>query len=202
MKEPTELVRGVAFFDGCLGRDKQQEILEDIRSVVGMAPLYAPMTPYGKPMSVRMTSAGQFGWFSDRKGYRYVPQHPNGTAWPDIPESVLNVWRDLVPDAPDPECCLINFYEPKARMGLHQDRDEANFDWPVVSISIGDDALFRMGGVERGGSTCSRWIRSGDVCVMGGDARLIYHGIDRIKPGTSNILNAPGRINLTLRVVT
>lgn len=87
-------------------------------------------------------------------------------------------------------------------MGLHQDRDEANFDWPVVSISIGDDALFRMGGVERGGSTCSRWIRSGDVCVMGGDARLIYHGIDRIKPGTSNILNTPGRINLTLRVVT
>jgi alkylated DNA repair protein (DNA oxidative demethylase) len=86
-------------------------------------------------------------------------------------------------------------------MGMHQDNDEADFDWPVLSISLGDDALFRIGNVEKGGKTDSFWLNSGDIIVMGDEARLKYHGIDRIRSGTSNLLKNGGRINLTLRVV-
>lgn len=149
-----------------------------------------------------MTSAGEFGWISDRRGQRYAPAHPQGTPWPPIPQSVLDVWHLVAPDARAPESCLVNWYAPDARMGLHQDRDERDLTQPVVSISLGDDALFRIGNAERGGSTDSVWLRSGDVLVMGGAARLLHHGVDRIAAGTSTLLDAPGRINLTLRVVT
>ena len=100
-----------------------------------------------------------------------------------------------------PDCCLINFDGEGTRMGLHQDRDEQDFSQPVLSISLGDEALFRMGNVERGGATRSVWLRSGDVVVMGGEARLRHHGIDRIRFGSSPLLPNGGRINLTLRVV-
>jgi alkylated DNA repair protein (DNA oxidative demethylase) len=200
--KPSRITRGVAFYDGFLGLDAQRDIVSRLRDIVRAAPMFSPDTPYGKPMSVRLTAAGLFGWYSDRSGYRYVTQHPNGFAWPDIPKSVLDVWTMLAPNAPLPECCLVNYYGEGAKMGLHQDKDEADFQWPVVSISLGDDALFRIGNVTKGGSTVSQWLRSGDVCVMGGDARLVYHGIDRIKFGTSPLLSQGGRINLTLRVVT
>ena len=177
-------------------------LLGDLRGVLAAAPLFSPMTPFGRPMSVRMTSAGRFGWYSDRKGYRYVDRHPDGTAWPPIPQRVLAIWRAVTACARDPECCLINHYGPGACMGMHQDRDEADFCWPVVSVSLGDDALFRIGNLERSGRSESLWLRSGDVLVMAGAARLIHHGVDRIAPGTSTLLSAPGRINLTLRVVT
>ena len=176
-------------------------MVADLRRVVAAAPLFSPTTRFGKAMSVRMTSAGRYGWFSDARGYRYIEAHPDGAPWPPIPASILGVWRALVGDARDPDCCLINYYRETAKMGLHQDRDEADFSWPVLSVSLGDDALFRMGGVERGGKTRSVWLRSGDVMVMGGDARLAHHGIDRIKFGTSTLLDQGGRINLTLRVV-
>lgn len=152
-------------------------------------------------MSVRLTAAGDFGWFSDQRGYRYEEQHPSGVNWPEIPDAIMAIWRAVAGAVPDPECCLVNFYGDGARMGLHQDRDEANFDWPVVSISLGDDALFRVGGTERGGKTESIWLQSGDVAVMGGAARLNYHGIDRIKFGSSSLLKEGGRLNVTLRVV-
>ncbi len=152
-------------------------------------------------MSVRMTSAGKYGWYSDRRGYRYVTEHPSGRAWPAIPDSVLAIWRDVTGLDRRPDCCLINFYGPVAKMGMHQDRDEADFSWPVVSVSLGDDGLFRIGNMTRGGPTESIWLRSGDVVVMGGAARLTYHGIDRIRPGTSTLLQETGRVNLTLRVV-
>lgn len=177
-------------------------MLADIREVVRAAPLFVPRTPRGKPMSVRMTSAGSLGWISDRGGYRYAPRHPDGLPWPAIPGSVLDIWRQVSAAARMPECCLVNFYDQGARMGLHQDRDEADFTQPVVSISLGDDALFRVGNHSRGGKTRSFWLRSGDVVVMGGDARLTYHGIDRIAPGTSTLLPHGGRINLTMRVVS
>ncbi len=173
----------------------------DIRRVVAEAPLFSPMTPYGKPMSVRMTSAGKYGWFSDRKGYRYEPRHPSGVAWPEIPDSVLDLWRTVTGLGRQPDCCLINFYPPGARMGMHQDKDEADFSFPVVSVSLGDDGLFRIGNDTRGGKTESIWLNSGDVVVMGDEARLTYHGVDRIRPGTSTLLEAEGRLNLTLRVV-
>lgn len=172
-----------------------------LRDVVAAAPLFSPETRWGKPMSVRMTSAGRYGWYSDRKGYRYIDRHPSGTAWPAIPGPVLAVWRALVPEARDPDCCLVNFYAGSAKMGLHQDRDEADFSQPVLSISLGDDGLFRIGGVERGGKTQSAWLASGDVMALSGPSRLAFHGIDRVRGGSSSLLSEGGRINLTLRVV-
>ncbi|WP_375552830.1 alpha-ketoglutarate-dependent dioxygenase AlkB [Rhodophyticola porphyridii] len=177
-------------------------MVDDIRGVLRAAPLFRPQTPYGKQMSVRMTAAGQYGWFSDKSGYRYVDRHPSGVPWPAIPSSILRVWTQVSGVDRDPECCLVNFYAEGARMGLHQDRDEADFSMPVVSISLGDDALFRVGGLSRGGTTESVWLKSGDVAVLSGDARLIYHGVDRTRPGSSALLPKGGRINLTLRVVS
>ncbi|MEM9128102.1 MAG: alpha-ketoglutarate-dependent dioxygenase AlkB, partial [Pseudomonadota bacterium] len=165
------------------------------------APLFAPVTPRGKPMSVRMSAAGRYGWITDAKGYRYEPTHPNGVAWPDIPPEILAIWTDLVSKSRAPDCCLINYYGSDARMGLHQDKDEADFSWPVLSVSLGDDGLFRMGGTERKGGTESVWLGSGDVVVFGGPARLAYHGVDRIRAGSSKLLSKGGRLNLTLRVV-
>lgn len=201
MPAPEPLPDGFALHAGCLAPDAQHALVTDLRNVVAAAPLFSPRTRFGKEMSVRMTSAGRFGWYSDARGYRYIDAHPHGTPWPPIPARVLAIWRDLVSADRDPDCCLINFYREGARMGLHQDRDEVDFSWPVLSVSLGDEALFRMGGTERGGKTRSVWLRSGDVMVMGGAARLAHHGIDRIKFGTSPLLNQGGRINLTLRVV-
>ena len=195
-------IRGVALHKSYLDADAQEALLKALREVTARAPLFSPQTPYGRPMSVQMTSAGRFGWYSDRKGYRYVEQHPDGTAWPPIPEPVLAIWRDLSGVVRDPECCLVNYYTEGAKMGMHQDRDEADFDMPVLSVSLGDSALFRIGNRTRGGKTESVWLESGDVMVMGGEARLTYHGVDRIRFGSSSLLANGGRINLTLRVVT
>ncbi|WP_417768613.1 alpha-ketoglutarate-dependent dioxygenase AlkB family protein [Stappia sp.] len=189
---------------GRLDRPAQESLLEDIRAVVAEAPLFTPQMPRtGKPFSVRMTNCGPLGWVSDRDGYRYQATHPvAGTRWPAMPQSLLALWRELAPTAPDPEACLVNFYAPVARLGLHQDRDEETFDAPVVSISLGATGLFRIGGLERGDPTRSLRLASGDVVVLAGPARLAYHGIDRILPGTSTLVRDDGRINLTLRRVT
>ncbi len=200
--QPTVALRGVQVFQGLLDRGQQEEILQEIRKIVAHAPLFSPMTPYGRPMSVQMTSAGQFGWVSDAKGYKYARKHPNGNLWPAIPLNVLDVWNKVSGANRAPECCLINLYRETAKMGLHQDRDEADFQQPVVSISLGDEGLFRIGNTTRGGKTESIWLKSGDVVVMGGEARLVYHGIDKTRAGSSTLLSGGGRINLTLRVVT
>ena len=199
--KPSLNVRGFEMFSNCIDASGQAALLQDLRKVVAEAPLFSPMTPYGKPMSVRMTSAGKYGWYADRAGYRYAQTHPEGMAWPAIPDSVLALWRALVSEARVPDCCLLNFYGEGARMGMHKDCDEADFSWPVLSVSLGDDALFRIGNDTRGGKTEKIWLHSGDVVRMGGDARLRYHGIDRIRFGSSRLLPAGGRINLTLRVV-
>lgn len=197
---PTLTIRGVTLFQGFLDRAAQEATVEELRGVVAAAPLFRPETPRGQKMSVRMTSAGSVGWVSDRRGYRYQEAHPEGMAWPPVPPSVLAVWEAVSGTSRAPDCCLVNFYDEGARMGLHQDRDEADFDQPVVSISLGDDALFRIGNLTRGGRTESVWLKSGDVVVMGGPARLVFHGIDRLRPGSSNLLAGGGRLNLTLRV--
>jgi len=201
MAGPTLTLQGVEIFKGFLTRAAQAAMLRDIKGVIARAPLFQPMTPYGKPMRVRMTSAGRYGWFSDRRGYRYIDAHPDGAAWPPIPASVLAVWTAVGDAGRAPDCCLINVYGQDARMGLHQDRDEADFRWPVVSISLGDDARFRVGGTNRGDSTRSVWLTSGDVAVLGGAARLAYHGVDGTRFGSSTLIPGGGRINLTLRVV-
>ena len=173
-----------------------------MRGVVKQVPFFRPVMPSGQQMSVRMTSAGDYGWLSDTQGYRYAPTHPNGTPWPAIPPEVLAIWNDLTGLERQPESCLINYYASDAKMGLHQDKNETDFRWPVVSISLGDEGMLRVGGQKRGGKTDSLWLQSGDVVVMGGEARLNYHGIDRIRAGSSTLLPKGGRINITLRVVT
>jgi alkylated DNA repair protein (DNA oxidative demethylase) len=199
---PDTTIRGARLYRGWLDPGAQERVVADLRAIIRQAPLFSPTTARGGQMSVRMTSAGRYGWYSDRRGYRYVDRHPAGGRWPAIPASILAVWQALAGSARAPECSLVNWYGPGARMGMHQDRDEADLAEPVLSISLGDDGLFRIGGTERGGKTESVWLRSGDVLVLDGPARLIYHGIDRIAAGTSTLLSAPGRINVTLRVVT
>ena len=206
MTEPNLLpkpinLRGFKVYPSLLLPQAQTEMRDQIRAVVAQAPMFSPLTAWGKPMSVKMSAAGKYGWYSDRKGYRYEPNHPKGMVWPDIPNSVLSIWTMLTGLERQPDCCLINHYREGARMGMHQDKDEQDFTFPVVSISLGDEALFRVGGTERKGSTESIWLRSGDVCVMGGAVRLAYHGVDRIRFGSSTLLKNGGRINLTLRVV-
>lgn len=158
----------------------------------------------GTPFSVRMTNFGSLGWVSDRDGgYRYQAHHPeSGVPWPPIPNEILSVWRAVSAYPHDPQACLVNAYEGGAKMGLHQDADEAAKDAPVVSISLGDTALFRVGGPKRGDKTRSLRLASGDVVVLGGASRHFFHGIDRVYPGTSRLLPQGGRINLTLRRVT
>lgn len=195
-------IREFEIYPDCLSHDAQSNLVDAVRSCLQTAPLFQPTTPRGKAMSVRMSAAGAFGWVSDRSGYRYEPRHPSGVHWPPIPDMLLDLWHRLAPDARDPECCLINWYAKRAKMGMHQDKDEADFSQPVLSVSLGDDALFRMGNATRGGTTESVWLRSGDVVVMRNSARRAYHGIDRVKANSSTLLRDGGRINLTLRVVT
>ncbi len=194
-------LRGFEIHKAFLDPDAQRVVLDSVRAVVKAAPFFRPTTPGGQQMSVRMTSAGKYGWMSDAEGYRYAEMHPNGMEWPAIPDPVLAIWDSLTGLERKPECCLINYYASGTKMGMHQDRDEADFKWPVVSVSLGDEALFRIGGQKRGGKTDSLWLQSGDVVVMGGEARLNYHGVDRIRAGSSKLLPKGGRINLTLRVV-
>jgi alkylated DNA repair protein (DNA oxidative demethylase) len=150
-----------------------------------------------------MTNCGPLGWVSDEAGYRYQPTHPEtGAPWPDTPELLLKAWEQLSGYPHPPQACLVNFYRPGARMGLHQDRDEEDFDAPVVSLSLGDTAVFRIGGTNRQDPTRSLRLASGDALVLGGAARLAFHGVDRVLPGTSRLLPEGGRINLTLRRVT
>ncbi|HDZ74143.1 MAG TPA: alpha-ketoglutarate-dependent dioxygenase AlkB [Aurantimonas coralicida] len=198
------LPKGVRHSPGHLSRDDQVALLEAIRAVVAAAPLFQPVMPRtGKPLSVRMTNCGGLGWVADRAGYRYQPTHPvTGAPWPAMPPQLLRIWEEMSGFDHPPEACLVNFYETGTKMGLHQDRDEEDLAAPVVSISLGDDCLFRVGETTRGGRTTSIRLQSGDIVVLGGEGRLAFHGVDRIYPATSALLKNGGRINLTLRRVT
>jgi alkylated DNA repair protein (DNA oxidative demethylase) len=182
---------------------EQKHLLDEVMARLKQAPLYRPVMPKtGKPFSVEESNFGQLGWVSDKSGYRYQPTHPvTGAPWPDIPQPLLDLWTGINP-GPSPQCCLVNFYRAGAKMGLHQDLDEKDQSAAVIGVSLGDEALFRIGASARGGQTTSIRLASGDVVVFGGVARLAYHGIDRIKPGSSRLLPEGGRISLTLRRVS
>lgn len=197
-------IDGLRFYPGYFDRERQQRLLAAIREVLAAAALYMPRMPKsGRPMSVRMSNCGPLGWVSDERGYRYQAAHPqSGRPWPPIPAALLTLWNDIAHYPHPPQACLINFYGAAAKMGLHQDRDEADFSAPVLSVSLGDSCLFRLGGQRRGDPTRSFRLNSGDALVLGGAARLAFHGVDRIYPGTSRLLAEGGRLNLTLRRVT
>ena len=200
---------GLHLLPGYFDRGQQTALLAAIRQIFAAAPLFTPRMPKsGRPFSVRMSNCGALGWMSDENGYRYAPAHPEtGRPWPPLPERLAALWDGVAGYPHPPEACLINFYGPTAKMGLHQDRDEADFSAPVVSLSLGDSCLFRLGGRKRSDPTRSFRLNSGDVVVLGGDARLAFHGVDRIYPGTSHLARRRrtargGRINLTMRRVT
>jgi len=181
---------------------RQKHLLDDVMVRLKQEPLYRPVMPKtGKAFSVEESNFGQLGWVADKSGYRYQPAHPvTGAPWPDIPQALLDLWAEINP-GPGPQCCLVNFYSAGAKMGLHQDLDEKDQSAAVIGVSLGDEALFRIGAAARGGRTTSISLASGDVVAFGGVARLAYHGIDRIKPGSSRLLPGGGRISLTLRRV-
>jgi DNA oxidative demethylase len=194
---------GIAWWPGWFDADGQRALAADVAAVLTAAPPFAPVMPRtGTPFSVRMSNAGPLGWVSDVAGYRYQATHPaTGAPWPAIPDRLRALWRAV--GAPgEPEACLVNLYGAGARMGLHQDRDEAEMGAPVVSVSLGDTAVFRIGGTTRRAPTRSIRLASGDVVVFGGAARLVFHGVDRVLAGSSTLLPEGGRVNLTLRRVT
>lgn len=203
MVNSLALAPGVTLWREKFSKPEQKALLDDVLARIKQAPFYRPVMPgSAKPFSVEESNFGPLGWVSDQNGYRYQPAHPvTGQAWPGIPQMLMALWRDIA-GVPDPECCLVNLYRGEARMGLHQDKDEKELSAPVVSVSLGDDALFRIGGTTRRGPTQSVALSSGDVVMFGGPARLAYHGIDRIRPGSSSLVPGGGRINLTLRRVT
>ncbi|MBU1211322.1 MAG: alpha-ketoglutarate-dependent dioxygenase AlkB [Alphaproteobacteria bacterium] len=199
------MIDGFRHLDGYLDAERQRAYVQLVRGVLAKAPLYRPQMPRsGKPFSILMTNCGGLGWVSDKDGgYRYQPHHPaTGRPWPAMPRAFLELWADVAGWPAPPEACLINFYAAGTRLGSHVDCDEAEMRAPVVSVSLGDDAIFHVGGSKRADRKSRMTLRSGDVVVLGGASRRAYHGIDRVIGGTSNLLADGGRINLTLRRVT
>ena len=200
---PVAVAPGVDHFPGFLDRAAQEALRDEVMAILEAAPPFRPRMPRtGKPFSVMMSNCGELGWVSDESGYRYQPAHPQtGRPWPAMPARLLAAFAAIAPGAPAPEACLINLYDSSARMGLHQDRDEEELAAPVVSLSLGDTALFRVGGLQRGAPTRSFRLASGDAMALRGEGRLAFHGVDRIIAGSSTLLPEGGRINLTLRRV-
>jgi alkylated DNA repair protein (DNA oxidative demethylase) len=199
-----EIKPGVIYFPSLLNRAEQESLRDEIYAAIHAAQLFQSTMPrWGNPMSVKMLNLGSLGWVSDKSGYRYQKTHPvTGENWPPIFPSLLKIWNQLTHNYAEPEACLINYYSATAKMGLHQDRDEEDFNAPVVSLSLGDTALFRIGTSERNGPTQSIKLQSGDGLIFGGPARLDFHGIDRVYKETSTLLSEGGRFNLTMRRVT
>lgn len=190
---------GFRLWPGALSAAEQADLVEQVMAALEIAPLYRPVTPGGRPFSVRMSNLGPLGWVSDRGGYRYQATHPEtGAPWPPMPEHLIDLWRDLTGWPEPPDACLVNLYQGEAKMGLHQDRDEADLTAPVLSISLGDTAVFRVAPVEGGRGQAVK-LASGDICALTGPARLARHGIDRILAGSAGLIPGGGRINLTLR---
>lgn len=191
---------GFTLLPGRLDRAAQEALLGEVLAAARAAPFHRQVTPGGKPMSAEMTGLGSLSWITDSGGYRYEPNHPlTGEPWPPMPAILRDLWAELADAAVPADACLVNLYREGARMGLHRDEDEADFRFPVLSVSLGDTAVFRIGGLKRTDPTRSVRLASGDVCLLAGEARLAFHGVDRIISGSSRLVPGGGRINLTLR---
>jgi DNA oxidative demethylase len=181
----------------------QAAVLSGVEQVSGAAPFRHMVTPGGYRMSVAMTNCGPLGWVSDQTGYRYAGTDPlSGQAWPPMPQAFLTLATSAAEGAgfPNfrPDACLINRYEPGAKLSLHQDKDEQDFDQPIVSVSLGLPGVFLFGGLKRSDKLARVPLAHGDVVVWGGPARLRYHGIAPLKEGDHPLLGSY-RINLTFR---
>jgi DNA oxidative demethylase len=196
--EGAMLLRGFA-------RPIQHDLVAAIDDIAAQAPFRHLTTPGGHTMSVAMTNCGGFGWVSDRTGYRYDACDPDsGKPWPEMPP----VFRELAGQAAAqagfagfrPEACLVNRYEPGARLSLHQDRDEKNYDAPIVSVSLGLPTTFLWGGLKRTDKTVRHRLEHGDVVVWGGPSRLVFHGVAPLADGEHALLGRL-RVNLTFRKV-
>jgi alkylated DNA repair protein (DNA oxidative demethylase) len=181
----------------------QRHLWSELQTILSVAPAVRARTRNGLT-SAAMTNCGRVGWWSDLKGYRYEPVNPTTEQpWPDMPLAFDRLIRRVMADTPwpafAPDACLINFYGPDAKMGLHQDRDERDFSQPIVTVCLGDDADFLIGGAKRTDKARRVVVRSGDVLVMGGESRLSFHGVRKIYPGTSALVGLSGRYSLTFR---
>lgn len=181
----------------------EQALLADIRAVTAAAPFRHMLTPGGQRMSVAMTNCGEVGWVTDRKGYRYDRLDPEtGRPWPPLPTSMTQIARRAAEEAGfgafQADVCLINRYEPGARMSLHQDRDERDFSSPIVSVSLGLGATFLFGGLERTDKPHRLPLAHGDVVVWGGAHRLVFHGVAPVADGYHPAVGRM-RLNLTMR---
>lgn len=196
---PITLIPGMILLPGAAGDDLLGAALE----IADLAPPRRMMTPMGKPMSAALTNCGALGWVSDETGYRYSPLDPeSGLPWPAMPAMLGDFAAQIAAAAGfaefAPDACLVNLYEPGTKMGLHQDRDERDFAQPIVSVSFGASAVFRVGGLKRRDPSTTITLHHGDVIVFGGPARRVHHGIDRIHAGQHERLGAK-RLNLTFR---
>ena len=201
--DPAESIGEKAVVLRGFARDELSALVAAVDEITAVAPFRNMVTPSGFRMSVAMTNCGNAGWVTDRKGYRYEPTDPmTGHAWPPIPQS----FRDLAQGAADaagfpgfePDACLINRYEPGARLSLHRDENERDFAAPIVSVSLGLPAVFLFGGNSRGNRPRRIALESGDVVVWGGPDRLVYHGVAPLAEG-NDPLTGQRRINLTFR---
>ena len=196
MADGAVLLRGFA-------KPVESSVIAALREIVAQAPFRRMFTPGGYQMSVAMTNCGTAGWVTDRSGYRYDGVDPDsGEPWPAMPaafrELALHAAAEGGFDGFAPDACLINCYEPGARLSLHQDKDERDHAHPVVSVSLGLPATFQFGGLKRSDPPLKVSLQHGDVVVWGGPARLHHHGVLALKDGHHDILGAQ-RLNLTFR---